>query len=219
MHYLFYDTETSGLPIDPKITHTVVDNWPRMVSIAWVLCDDDRKIHEMNTFIVKPDGWEIPKAATDVHGISTEKANKDGLPIQDILKAFMIVLNKPDYVVGHNIRFDRKVVAAELYRYFYGYHYDEILYGKKYRDTMHISREFCKILYPEKNGKRRGGFKFPNLSEMYQKLYENDIVDIHSAMGDIKATIKCYWRLHDLGLVDRFYLTHRDESKKEDYLK
>lgn len=219
--YLFYDTETSGLPLNPTVTHTVVDNWPRLVQIAWILCDDNRKIHEMKKFIIKPEGWVIPKTAEDVHGISTEKAIAEGLPISDVLKAFMIDLHKADYVVGHNIRFDRKVVAAELYRNFYGYHYDEVLYGKNYRDTMHCAREFCKVPYSvDKNGKTKKGYKFPTLNEMYSVLYAGETIDdMHSAMGDIKATIKCFWRLHDLGLVDRFYETHRDVSQKEDYLK
>jgi DNA polymerase III epsilon subunit-like protein len=35
--YLFFDTETSGLPKNPQLSHTEVDNWPRLVQIAWVL--------------------------------------------------------------------------------------------------------------------------------------------------------------------------------------
>jgi len=96
--YLFFDTETAGLPVNPAVSHTDIDNWPRLVSIAWILCDDNRKIHEIEKYIVRPNGWVIPKAAADVHGISTEKATAEGIDVKIILTKFMVALEKADFV-------------------------------------------------------------------------------------------------------------------------
>ena len=81
--YLFFDTETTGLPTNSALSHTKIDNWPHLVSIAWILCDDNRKIHSIKKYIIKPDGWKIPSAATKVHGISTEQAEKE---VDEIIK-------------------------------------------------------------------------------------------------------------------------------------
>ena len=40
MKYLFIDTETTVLPKDDKLSPMIVDNWPRLVSLAYILCDD-----------------------------------------------------------------------------------------------------------------------------------------------------------------------------------
>jgi DNA polymerase-3 subunit alpha len=207
--YLFYDCETNGLPKDASLSHIFVDNWPRLVSITWILTDSEHIVVEEKSFIIKPDSWFIPQRLTDfVHGISDEQAEKEGVPIKRVLNEFMKALYKADYVVGHNIRFDRKVVAAEMYRYFFGYHYDEVLYGTRFRDTMYISR-----LHVEAKNKK-GGIKFPKLQEMYTKLFGEEFDNAHNATADIHATLDCFWKLKEIGLVEDYYRTHTDLSEK-----
>lgn len=215
MKYLFLDTETNGLPKNVSVSHVNVDNWPRLVSIAWAIVDDDKKIYEFEKRVVKPIGFKIIKESTDVHGITTEYAEENGIHIVSVLTDFMTALSQCDAVAGHNVRFDRKVVAAELYRNFEDKRYDEILYGTRYRDTMHVSRELLKIPYTaDKKGRVRKGWKFPSLSEMYKEMYGSILEDAHDASVDVQATIKCFFGLKELGMVDRFYETHRDVSKK-----
>ena len=72
--YLFFDTETSGLPKSWKAPPSDVDNWPHAVQVGWVLCKPDGSVEEERDAIVKPDGWTIPDAAARVHGITTERA-------------------------------------------------------------------------------------------------------------------------------------------------
>ncbi len=71
--YLFFDTETTGLPQNWKAPVTDLNNWPRMIQIAWILCDDKGNRIESDDFIIKPENFEIPKDASTIHGISTEK--------------------------------------------------------------------------------------------------------------------------------------------------
>ena len=72
--YLFFDTETTGLPRNWKAPVTDLHNWPRMVQIAWILCDKTGNRIESNDFIIKPENYKIPRDASRVHGISTEKS-------------------------------------------------------------------------------------------------------------------------------------------------
>ena len=76
--YLFFDTETTGLPRNWKAPVTDLNNWPRMVQIAWILCDDKGNRVESADYIIKPENFVIPQDASRVHGITTEKAINEG---------------------------------------------------------------------------------------------------------------------------------------------
>jgi len=41
--YLFFDTETTGLPRNWNAPVHNTQNWPRMVQIAWIIYDDGGK--------------------------------------------------------------------------------------------------------------------------------------------------------------------------------
>ena len=63
MKYLFFDTETTGVPRNYKAPSSDTRNWPRLVQLAWILTEaDGRRIHQSN-LIVNPDGFVIPADA------------------------------------------------------------------------------------------------------------------------------------------------------------
>ncbi len=185
--YLFFDTETTGVPADYKAP---ADQWPRMVQLAWLMFDEKRvKIDEGN-LIIKPEGFEIPKAATDVHGITTEMALEKGTDLKAVLDVFKKQLDKAIFLVGHNLSFDRKILRGELIRK--GVEYDS---SKKIKIcTMFSSTKYCEL--PGKFG-----YKWPKLEELYFKLFEKDFKDAHDALVDIKTTAKCFWKLVDIGVI------------------
>ena len=86
--YLIFDTETTGLPKrwDAPITDT--GNWPRCIQIAWQLHDEMGKLIEHQDYLVQPEGFNIPFDAEKVHGISTELAEANGLPMAKVLEKF-----------------------------------------------------------------------------------------------------------------------------------
>lgn len=86
--YLFFDTETTGLPKNWKAPVSDLNNWPRLIQLAFILYDsNENKISEGN-FIIKPDGFTIPTEATKIHGISTEQAIQQGQPIKPVLEFY-----------------------------------------------------------------------------------------------------------------------------------
>ena len=42
--YLIFDTETTGVPHNKTAPLTDLDNWPRLVQIAWQLHDEKGKL-------------------------------------------------------------------------------------------------------------------------------------------------------------------------------
>ena len=82
--YLFFDTETTGVPSNYQAPYTAKNVWPRMVQLAWILTDLDGRILRQSTTIIKPQGYQIPEGATAVHGITTEQAEREGRDLNEV---------------------------------------------------------------------------------------------------------------------------------------
>ena len=114
--YLIFDTETTGLPRNKTAPITDLDNWPRLVQLAWQLHDNKGKLISQHNYIIKPEGFDIPYKAEQVHGISTKRALAEGHDMQTVLTAFADDLEKTAQLVGHNIEFDVNIIGAEFLR-------------------------------------------------------------------------------------------------------
>ena len=188
--YLFFDTETTGLPKNWKAPVTDLNNWPRLVQLAYIYHDTDgNKISEGN-FIIKPEGFIIPADASKIHGISTEKALQEGHSLKAVLNDFNSLIEQADYLVAHNMSFDEKIIGAELLRN--GMH--NSIPSKKKICTMLQTTNFCAINGPY-------GYKWPNLTELHYKLFRTGFEEAHNAAVDITATAKCFWELKRLGKI------------------
>lgn len=188
--YLFFDTETTGLPRSWKAPLEDLSNWPRLVQIAWLLFDaEGREVNRENA-IIYPEGFTIPAGAAQVHGITTEKAIFEGLPLVKILEAFQDQLQMASHVVAHNISFDEKIVGAEFIR-------KDMNNPLPFRNricTMKSTTNYCRI-------KNQRGNKWPKLAELHKKLFQEDFDDAHDAMADIYATAKCFWELRRRAVI------------------
>ena len=193
---LFFDTETTGLP--PKgmynASPTCTDIWPRMVQLAWIVTNQEGKILKRRSEIIYPDGFTIPQEATDVHGITTERARREGKPLREVLDDFAKDLVNAKQIVCHNVEFDQHIVGAELYRMDMDY---QALMDKPSICTMLSSTNFCAI--PNPNG--YDDYKWPKLSELYRKLFNRDFEDAHDALADITATKDCFFELKRRGII------------------
>ena len=101
--YLIFDTETTGLPKNWNAPATNIHNWPRLVQIAWLIFDKLENQVESKNFIIRPDGFVIPPAATQVHGITMEKAQKEGDQLADVLQQFATDIKKSDILANLGI--------------------------------------------------------------------------------------------------------------------
>ena len=50
-------------------------------------------------FLIQPEGFDIPYGSEKIHGISTELADKEGIPLLEGLDLFKEVVAKADFLV------------------------------------------------------------------------------------------------------------------------
>jgi DNA polymerase III epsilon subunit-like protein len=194
MLHLIYDTETTGLPISYKAHVHEVDNWPRLVQLAFMVCNDEWETLTTRNYIIKPVGFEIPEESADIHGITTAIANSTGVDILVPLREMAIVQELVDVQVGHNINFDRKVLGAEFIRndmeHVYEYAKDDL----PRICTMFKTTKLCGL----KTGNRP---KWPTLQELHFHLFGENFKGAHDAMEDVLATRACYKQLVGTGEI------------------
>jgi len=190
--FLFFDTETTGLPARWNAPVTDVNNWPRLVQLAWVMCDGQGQIMEECNHIIRPEGFTIPEAVARLHGITTERAQDEGADLGEVLWQFSAKLDEATALVGHNISFDTCIVGAEFERA----RMMTTLFLKPTYCTMKLSTSYCKL--PNSGGR---GYKRPKLSELHRTLFGRDFEQAHNALADVRATVACFWKLRELGLV------------------
>jgi DNA polymerase III epsilon subunit-like protein len=108
MKLLIFDTETTGLPKLRESANVSPNNWPHLVSISWVILDSvTNQIEKKENFIVYPEKWVIPEEASNIHGITQEKALKEGEPLESIMMCFLY--DQYDILVAHNLEFDLNI--------------------------------------------------------------------------------------------------------------
>lgn len=200
--FLIYDTETTGLPRDWNAPLTDSENWPRLVQLAWQMHDAQGKLISRGNRIVRPDGFTIPFTSAKIHGITTERAQQEGFPLEEVLAEFDKDLAQATYVMGHNIEFDVNIVGAEYHRLSQSF---EKLTDKPVIDSKNEATEYCAI-----PGGRGGQFKWPTLTELHQKLFNKGFDEAHDAAYDVDATAKCFFELCRLRVIQRPELVDPD---------
>jgi DNA polymerase III subunit epsilon len=188
--YLFFDTETTGLPRNWKSPVTDLNNWPRLVQLAYLHFSNDGQLLASRNFIIKPENFKIPLESSRIHGISTERALSEGIALSIALNDFKEKMEQSKYLVAHNMSFDEKILGAEYLRN----RLPNELIQKRKICTMDLSTNYCAIKGPY-------GYKWPKLSELHQKLFGTGFDEAHNAAVDIMATAKCFWEMKKLGLL------------------
>ena len=186
-NYLFFDTETTGLPANFNAPASDTNNWPRLVQIAWQLYDEYGTLLDGAEYVIRPEGFSIPAEASNIHGVTQERAVNEGVSLVDVLHLLNTAVGKSDFLVAHNMAFDEKIVRAEYFR-------TEIDTRFQYLEkicTMQKTSEFCAI---ENDW---GQYKWPKLTELHQKLFGVGVNGAHNAMIDVQATAKCFFHLRN----------------------
>jgi DNA polymerase III epsilon subunit-like protein len=192
--HLFFDTETTGLPKDWKAPSSATNNWPRMVQIAWVLTDDAGTSLETYSAIIQPEGFTIPREASDIHRVTQERALAEGLPLNEVLNAFTATMAKAQQLVAHNMAFDEMILGCEYHR----------VAG---RDPLRSKAKACTmknddiIEWAAIPPHRYGSWKWPTLEQLHRKLFQTGVPDAHDALVDVEATVRCYFGLLERGVI------------------
>ncbi|NCG08160.1 MAG: 3'-5' exonuclease [Verrucomicrobia bacterium] len=188
--YLIFDTETTGLPKKYDAPITDLDNWPRVIQLAWAAYDQNRNCIAQRVDLIQPDGWEVPTETFWIeNGFSQAQSLAQGIPIRQALTAFLEQIEHSSQLIAHNLSYDHPVLGAECLRA-----------GLKSQNkparccTKEIATDYCAI-------PGNYGFKWPKLSELHQKLFQTDFDGAHDAMIDVQACARCYFELLDRGII------------------
>ncbi|KAB7725851.1 3'-5' exonuclease [Rudanella paleaurantiibacter] len=184
MTYLIIDTETNGLPQSYHLPATDLTNWPRLISVAWGLYDEQGKELCRQYALVKPDGYRWNKVAQQVHRITPEEAETKGQPLVDVLNQLRPALERADVWVGHNIDLDYGVIGAEFIR---------VNEAKPGRVGEFPARPvICTMDASVKVTPNREPVK---LEELYKLLTGKRMMGMHDATADMLATARCFFEL------------------------
>lgn len=188
--YLFFDTETTGIPGSYRAPVEDLANWPRLVQIGWLLTDGQGVEASSAEFIVRPEGFVIPTEAVRVHGISTERAMREGAALADVLAAVAAGIESAATLVAHNMPFDEKILGAEFLRS----GFPNLLAGKRRLCTMQAGTDICRLPGPY-------GFKWPRLQELHEVLFGESFAGEHQALADVHACARCFFELRRRGIT------------------
>lgn len=191
MKFLFFDTETNGLPKQYNASYEDVDNWPRVIQFAWMLTDEAGNIIKQCKELVYPNGWTVPTDPFWIENGFSQKENEEkGIAIEILLDGFMGAKMGADVLVAHNLNFDHRIVWAEFIRA-----------GRRPRSGMHkvctmmTSTKHCGII--GKNNR----VKWPKLEELHEFLFKKGFDGAHDAMADVIACRDCFFELLKLGVI------------------
>jgi DNA polymerase III epsilon subunit-like protein len=200
MKILFFDTETNGLPVNPQAKMQELQNWPRVIQLAWLLASSDGEVLNQGERLITPDCWEIPKEEFWISkNFTTERSKKEGVWLRQALTEFLKDQAECDLMVAHNLAFDYPVLGAEMLRY--------QMRGKKVEKicTMESSTLFCMIPFKGQRAylsKKEGKFKYPTLQELYKVLFKKEFEHAHTAGGDTAALKDCFFELLKRGVIE-----------------
>ena len=183
---LFFDTETSDMYKFKKPHNDPSQPW--IVQLGFILSERDA-IYQEGNILIKTDDRKIEPGAEQVHHISKKISERAGIDEQLALELFAHLLLKADILVAHNISFDTRVIRASAYKF-----YDEVLMNiLKGPDghfcTMMRGTSLCNL--PGRYGRP----KWPKLQELHLHLFGEEFKDAHDALGDVRATRRCYYEM------------------------
>ena len=192
---LFLDTETTGIPDRSYKWDVDYAGYPHIVQLAWMHgC-------KVESHLIRPDGWEIPEEATNVHGITTDFALACGEPFAAVVDRFIQDCHDAGLLCGHNIHFDTCIIKANILRELGREYYDandveSALYKGKRIDTMRPTMKWVDART------QNGRLKFPTLSELYAHCFNGETFAAHDAYADVQAVARCLPILVENGLVE-----------------
>ncbi|MFW7414524.1 exonuclease domain-containing protein [Demequina sp. SO4-18] len=166
-----FDTETTGVSTERD----------RIVSAAIITRTGDEV--SARDWLIDP-GIEIPARATEVHGITTERARSEGVQPADALEEIASILAQALVarvpVVGFNVQYDLSILEAELARHSLPSLASRVPAGvRPIVDPYVLDRHLDRY--------RKGKRKLIDLCTLYAVPVVAD--DLHAADADVLATL------------------------------
>ena len=167
---IIFDCETTGLD-GPSATN--IERQPHITELYAVrLTRDFKFVSEVDTIIKPP--IPISEEITRITGISDDTV-KDAPPFIKVYDKIYDLFEGVNYVVGHNVMFDLRLLKYELFRHDFEYKHH---WPKHHICTVEKSKHY-------KN-------KRLTLQKLHEYLFGYEFTGAHRARTDVEATGKCF---------------------------
>lgn len=188
MKVIVFDTETTGLP-ERGAKLNEISKWPHIIQLSWLELNIVPKVsYKLENHYIKIDeNVELSDESINIHGIKREKLENEGKDLNEILMKFMDSLKNTDYLVAHNLSFDKNMLQVECSRNNINNMYPNTIVEFC---TMKYGESICNLKIIGKNGKEFR--KFPKLVELYEKLFNEKVENYHNAKIDIICCARCF---------------------------
>ncbi|MCF3101484.1 3'-5' exonuclease [Streptomyces roseoverticillatus] len=157
----------------------------RIVTACVVQCGGDHPTQPAN-WLSDVEGQEIPAAAAEIHGVTTERAHAEGVDLRqvvdEILAALTQVVLSGIPVVAMNARYDLTVLDREARRFGMTPLTDQVGAGLRVIDPYVLDKQADRY--------RKGSRKLIALCEHYKVSLDG----AHSADADAVAACRVAWR-------------------------
>jgi DNA polymerase III epsilon subunit-like protein len=181
MNYIAFDFETSGLPKgrrNTKVTKETLSNFDgcRAVSLSAARFSQRGRLIKTFDAIIRPDNFTIGEDSTAIHGITHERAMKEGRPFTEVFWDFMDFIGpRTKTLVAHNAQFDVSVLQSEMLRHGLPESQIEDLV---FRCTLQLYKD--RFMAPIK------------LINLYKDIFGEEFDNAHNSLADSIACGKVY---------------------------
>lgn len=188
--YAFLDVETTGLfPREGEVGEK-----PQAVQIALRVFDIDafnkegfKAVRSLVTYLKLEDGVSMSEGAYKTHGLSPDFLNKMGVKAEDGLRQFLALVEDCDYIVGHNVAFDIKVINSTMERVGLGE------WKPKSICTMQLGKQYKLSNCMDD--------RYPSLMWLHETLCKRKFANSHDALADVEACCNVFCALGIKGYV------------------
>lgn len=173
---LGWDVESSGVDTDND----------RIITCYMERQSRDGETIESRSWVIDP-GVEIPKGASDVHGMTTEWVRENGrkdvrLAIEEICRELAKAAWSGIPIVAYNLRYDFSILNAERKRHS-SYPLTDVLKSGVFYDPLVHDKARDKY--------RKGNRKLQTVCEFWGIEFNED--EAHAAEYDVKKTLELAW--------------------------
>jgi DNA polymerase III epsilon subunit-like protein len=192
----------------------VLSNWPSIIQLSYIIYDLDnpKNTKLFNKYIDIPENITITESSFAIHHINKEfiknLPNNKKVTIEEALTEFLNDAFNPEvqYIVGHNVQFDRKMIIAEILRLQNNkdlFHYLELMMNNNFACTMNDTSPSCNLQMEVKYKDKKTGedkvffkIKSPKLLESYFHYfgYEPKGEALHDAIIDVVLCLRVFMK-------------------------
>ena len=218
---LLFDTETNGLPKNRFAPATEFREFPAILQLSWGVYDVKeakesppvlhcRGTRDIHVLLHPSVPWDAD--AAKIHGLTeAECRDPSRTPDTDALVEFANAIRSVNWVVAHNLGFDKSILRAAGFAAASRLSADDGHLGSLLRSlwprgppltreicTMSDTRDVLRIPAPEKQAKfaSLNPFKSPRLGELYVWLFHEQFDGpAHSASSDVDCLELCFSEL------------------------